>query len=689
MEKNNQNIRVKQLKNVSQTTTGTKALLAVFFAGWVLFCVVFQGKIQNGFYMVCNHLLERYGNYSGRICLFFQADEKRGFVWFWTAVVWIAFLLAVCLVKRSRKSWRYIWTKTLFLSGTALAGMLLCKAAQVGRTDVLITEKLQSVVEKCDDIRYGTNEKAGLYNGDLRKATEQKENRRINKTDTDEDGTMLEVVMTQPQSLYLRGFVGEYYADGQWTSMDNAKKYESRELFYWLHKYGFYGYTRLGRLGKDNGFTQENVINIKNVSADRRYIYTPYELLEYTALDEKKIGDTYVAATGLTGMVNYRYTACVGIRSDYLQIQQQSGTGQSSTSQSGTNQSTASQSISRQNADVEQHYRQWVYENYLAIPETFEKQFQSVFQQKAVLTGTVQVSEAKRLILQYLTDYCTGKEEFGVCTQGDPLLYFLQQSRRGYDVHYASAATLMFRYLGVPARYVEGFWITEQRAEAIEKSSVVSLGAEDAHAWTEIYIDGIGWVPFEATPYCRDMIKEAEDIHVIASKDTEEQHAENVESSQTEEKELSKQEAALLAGEVRENQKETKHAPVWRWLLVLIAVVFIVVILLIIVIFLNIRKKKKLLMEAVNHPDRVLACQNIFACVMTILEKKGFIWQDGSFEDNRECLQKLFSDAYADLFEEMWLLHEQIRFGGKTPQEEIYLQMKDFLEVSQKILENS
>ena len=38
-------------------------------------------------------------------------------------------------------------------------------------------------------------------------------------------------------------------------------------------------------------------------------------------------------------------------------------------------------------------------------------------------------------------------------------------SKKGYDVQFATAATLMFRYYGIPARYVEGYLITPKDAK--------------------------------------------------------------------------------------------------------------------------------------------------------------------------------------------------------------------------------
>ena len=39
----------------------------------------------------------------------------------------------------------------------------------------------------------------------------------------------------------------------------------------------------------------------------------------------------------------------------------------------------------------------------------------------------------------------------------DFIEYFLYENKRGYCAHYASAATMIFRAMGIPARYVEGY----------------------------------------------------------------------------------------------------------------------------------------------------------------------------------------------------------------------------------------
>lgn len=76
----------------------------------------------------------------------------------------------------------------------------------------------------------------------------------------------------------------------------------------------------------------------------------------------------------------------------------------------------------------------------------------------------------------------------------DPVLYFLNDSQRGYCMHYASAAALMLRTMGVPARYVSGFTADGQPGQQ------VNVPDRAAHAWVEVWVNGFGWYPVEVTP---------------------------------------------------------------------------------------------------------------------------------------------------------------------------------------------
>ena len=77
----------------------------------------------------------------------------------------------------------------------------------------------------------------------------------------------------------------------------------------------------------------------------------------------------------------------------------------------------------------------------------------------------------------------------------DFALWFLRDGDRGYCVHFASAATVLLRAAGIPARYVTGYMVDAPAGEA------VTVTEENAHAWAEYYEPNLGlWIPLEATP---------------------------------------------------------------------------------------------------------------------------------------------------------------------------------------------
>jgi transglutaminase-like putative cysteine protease len=75
------------------------------------------------------------------------------------------------------------------------------------------------------------------------------------------------------------------------------------------------------------------------------------------------------------------------------------------------------------------------------------------------------------------------------------LIKFLTKTQTGVCVQYAYALTVLARSLGIPARMVSGY--TGGSHVSGDKWAVKS---SDAHAWTEVYFSGYGWIKFEATP---------------------------------------------------------------------------------------------------------------------------------------------------------------------------------------------
>jgi transglutaminase-like putative cysteine protease len=78
----------------------------------------------------------------------------------------------------------------------------------------------------------------------------------------------------------------------------------------------------------------------------------------------------------------------------------------------------------------------------------------------------------------------------------DAVDYFLFEHRRGYCEHFATAYAVLCRLAGIPSRVVTGY--SSGDYNPFTGLYEVSLG--DAHAWVEIYIEGIGWITREPTP---------------------------------------------------------------------------------------------------------------------------------------------------------------------------------------------
>lgn len=76
----------------------------------------------------------------------------------------------------------------------------------------------------------------------------------------------------------------------------------------------------------------------------------------------------------------------------------------------------------------------------------------------------------------------------------DPIVHFLE-TKVGYCQQYAATMTLLARARGIPARVVVGFL---PGSSPNGRDRIVR--ASDAHAWPELYFEGVGWTRFEPTP---------------------------------------------------------------------------------------------------------------------------------------------------------------------------------------------
>lgn len=158
--------------------------------------------------------------------------------------------------------------------------------------------------------------------------------------------------------------------------------------------------------------------------------------------------------------------------------------------------------------------------SYLQVPGENQEAVDQIIQE-AGLNHFLDAWENVNRLAAYYQDEIPYSYQPGVTPYGkDFVNYFLLENKRGYCAHFATAAALIFRRLGIPARYVEGYAIDPEDISEegtvldepkenyyegyskLEQTAVVSVNVVDAnaHAWVEIWIPDKGWQVADITP---------------------------------------------------------------------------------------------------------------------------------------------------------------------------------------------
>ena len=281
--------------------------------------------------------------------------------------------------------------------------------------------------------------------------------------------TVLRVTSDYAGRLYLRGSSLADYEDGMWKAMDDEAFQNAagggvppRVLFFPV---------------MIAGPGPEYTIIVNNVGAVGSCVYAPY----FISVAEPEESGMTLVNDSLLARRQGRWTHTL----TFMELPEPHpagvGTVNRVTGWSGSNFGA---------------YPGFVYERYLDVPEELRDSLLSLCGDldiyAAGLTDPVKAAEQVAALLDRLCEYDT--ETPPVPEGEDPVLYFLTESRRGYCMHFASAAALMLRTMGVPARYVSGF-----TAESVPNQQV-DVPDRAAHAWVEVWVDGFGWYPVEVTP---------------------------------------------------------------------------------------------------------------------------------------------------------------------------------------------
>lgn len=303
------------------------------------------------------------------------------------------------------------------------------------------------------------------------------------------------------EAVYLKAYTGGIYGDNQWESIYSSEGNAGQDDIAIFEEESL----------KEEGLKLQNAavsndkygafgkMDVKNVGADMAYLYYPY----YTLFDDYSIYNNHSIMSSAQGLklqeeVSYFY---------YPKVVWEEELG----------------AVSPQKMDTSQ-----LDSMYLDVPEKNKEVIEEECD-KMNLTSDMTENEIIETVQNYFGANIPYTLKPGATPKGEDFVnYFLTKNRKGYCAHFASAATLLFRKMGIPARYVEGYAFSleavlasdenetkrysdyYQGYSAIGESTVMDVEVTDAmaHAWVEVYVDGFGWKVVEVTPGSNETLDE-------------------------------------------------------------------------------------------------------------------------------------------------------------------------------------
>lgn len=361
--------------------------------------------------------------------------------------------------------------------------LILCSAGLMFETNGYagiqsVADLKKNIIDTVDQVRYGEDT---LPQGDLTKAN----------TMVGDDSDTLRLEFQEAQEMYLRGFVGSEYQGNAWEEASGAiyAADETSGMLDWLQSQGFESSFQYAayRKAADSEEVSANSVTVDNVGAYRRYIYAPYEIDSADVGVGEEEYDWQLQSGALFGANDYSYKIMQSeMPTELIVAEPISGDSEGQ----------------QQYVDAENVYRTFVYENYLEVSDE-EKALleEQIYNNEDWSEANVyQLTSQIRIALQGLVTY--SEQPFEYTGNEDFVNWFLTKSKQGNSAYYATVATLAYRTMGIPARYVEGYYMSDGTATSLnnDEQKTAELTQKDAHAWTEVYMDGIGWMPVEVVP---------------------------------------------------------------------------------------------------------------------------------------------------------------------------------------------
>lgn len=140
-----------------------------------------------------------------------------------------------------------------------------------------------------------------------------------------------------------------------------------------------------------------------------------------------------------------------------------------------------------------ENYEDFVFDIYTKLPNKTKDSLLKIADEN----GLSNLNEDE--IPQAVKEFIIGRGEYSFVPDSLPegsdfAPWFIENNAKGYCIHYATSATTLLRALGIPARYVTGYFVPTLYNEFVDVTNC------NSHAWVEYYDKNKGWIMLDPTP---------------------------------------------------------------------------------------------------------------------------------------------------------------------------------------------
>lgn len=446
----------------------------------------------------------------------------------------------------------------------------------------------------------------------------------------------LAVTMENPQQLYLRGFTGAVFTGDTWETLDTEALVKNKDLLYWLNLNAFDQNAQFDAAAAYAGLRQSTV-TVQNIGACSFYRYVPFSIGKGAWAEAENLNTDGVYGNGER---SYVYSVTAGSSNEIMEVL--------------TYLQSSEDPAVLQYRKAESDYRQFINHYYLQVPEEVKALLKEEWDEIASRYGNANnltQQQAQECALIFLSR-CFPEEG----TPEDMELPL--ETAEGTTFQYATVAAMTLRYFGIPARYAEGYVISQEMAAGFDSGETMTVDSSCARAWVEVYQDGIGWIPMDLTPGIGEILEDPE------SNDPNKGDSSNKDTTEKKDEEEEKP----------TEQPEPTGGAMVRIILETILWSLLIALEMILVIFLILWLRRKLLLDKKEKKFRSENVSDgiawIYADTAVLLEKLGFDRGNGSMRDLAKPLEEKYGAEFAAQFEAVTDMNDCAMFSSH-PMEEV------------------